>query len=412
MEKKLKWIRRGLRTGFLYDLGKIGVRMRVKGYMKDALIYFLDETRAAFRKERPVIWCSTFVPGELIYALGGVPFMPEVASGFAAAVGIADHVLLDAEGDWFHADLCSIHRCGTGLMMSGLLPEPDLIISSSHLCDGARKYLQYISYKYNCPYYLLEVPYQQEDADWLAGQIERMVTGLIKEKIIKEVDFATAFSLSNQAYQEHQRVNQLRKSRPACFSGEGVMNLVPMEFMSFGSRSGVDFYRTLADMLEERVRNQEGVLSGEKYRLLWLHLKPYYPQRIFADLRERGAVIAFEEYSQLYWSPLDINNPYHTLARKMINHFGWGPLSVQLERIRRIIEEYSIDGVIGFSQWGCRQSSGRMGIIKQDLQKQGIPFLNLDGDLIDSRNYREGQLLNRLEAFLELLEERKGCSRC
>ncbi|MDI3547668.1 MAG: hypothetical protein PWR10_1320 [Halanaerobiales bacterium] len=408
MDRKFRWISKGLHNNFLYNLGKLGVNLRMKGYMKEALLYFLRETQAAFTGRRPVIWCSTFIPSELVYAVGGVPFMPEVAAGFAAAVGVANEVLLEAEGDWLNADLCSIHRCGTGLVKKELVPKPDLIISSSHLCDGAKKYLQYISYQFDCPYYLLETPYQLEDAGWLAEQIR----SLTKELAKGGVDFGPVFSLSNRAYRYHQRVNQLRKAVPATFSGEHAMNLVPMEFMSFGSKGGLRFYRELAEELEGRVKGGEGVIPEERYRLLWLHLKPYYPQQIFSSLREMGAVIAFEEYSQLYWELLDPEKPYLSLARKMINHFGWGPLQRQLERIYKLIYDYQIDGVIGFSQWGCRQSSGRMGMIKDSLKKKGIPFLNLDGDLVDTRNYREGQLLTRLQAFVELIDEQKGCGVC
>lgn len=408
MNRKLKWIKRGLHTNFLYLLAKMGIKFGMKGYMREALLYNLEETRAAYNGKRKTIWCSTFVPSELIYALGGVPFMPEVAAGFTATAGLADEMLVRAEGDWLNADLCSIHRCGTGLMMAGLMPEPDLIISSSHLCDGAKKYLQNISYKYDCPFYLLETPYRLEDADWLAGQIR----SLVKDLKPKKIDFESAFSYSNKAYRYHQRVNKLRQQVPATLSGERAMNMVPMEFISFGSRQAVDYYRKLARELQKRINNRESVVAEEKYRLLWLHLKPYYSQRIFSNLQAQGAIVAFEEYNQLYWELLDPDNPYLSLARKMINHFGWGPLKKQLNNILQLVDDYQIDGVIGFSQWGCRQNNGRMDIIKKEMKLQGIPFLNIDGDLVDNRNYREGQLLTRLQAFLELIKVREGEGEC
>ncbi|ACL70357.1 2-hydroxyacyl-CoA dehydratase subunit D [Halothermothrix orenii] len=403
-ERKLKLFKKGLKNRFLYKLAELGSRTGSTGYMQEALLYSIKETRAAYLKERPVIWCSTFVPSELVYALGGVPFMPEVAAGLAAALGVADDFLRQAEEDWISSDLCSIHRCGWGLTKAGLLPEPDLIIAASHLCDGAKKYLQQISYYKGIPFYLLETPYHPDDADWLAHQIKDLVRELggVKE------DFETVFTYSNRAYRAHQRVNQLRKKIPAPMSGEEAMNLVSMEFMSSGSPAAVNYYRTLEKELKKRIKEKKGVVPREKHRLLWLHLKPYYRQEIFTTLARNDAVIAFEEYSQLYWLPLDSTKPYQSLAWKMINHFGWGPLERQLERIRKMVIDYNIDGVIGFSHWGCRQSSGRNGFLKKELQKKGIPFLNLDGDLVDIRNYREGQIITRLQAFIEVLESRNG----
>ena len=405
---KLKLIKRSLNSRIAYLCGKTAINIKASGFIKEAMLYFLAETRAAYRGERPVFWCSTFVPPELIYALGGVPFMPEVAAGFSATMGFADEIIALGESNWLNSDLCSIHRCGMGLTLQDLMPEPDYIIAASHLCDGAKKYLQKISMLYDCPFYLLDTPYDINNADWLAEQIKK----LVKEINCHKVDFESVFAYSNRAYIYHLQINEMRKSSPSIISGERIMNLVPMNFMSFGSKAGVDFYRKLAVELKKRQSGNYSIVKGEKYRLFWLHLKPYYPQQIFTTLRDMGAVISFEEYSQLYWQSLDYRTPYLSLARKMINHFGWGPLDNQLKGIYEIINEYDIDGVIGFSHWGCRQSSGRMDLIKKNLLSNQTPFLNLDGDLIDSRNYREGQLRTRLQAFIELLAGRQGAGVC
>ena len=399
---KLQLLKKGLNTNILYRLAQAGTYIGTDDFMKEALLYSIEETRKAYNSNKPVIWCSTFIPSELVYSLGGVPFMPEVAAGFAATIGMADRALIESEGDWFNTDLCSIHRCGTGLMKQGLLPEPDYIIASSHLCDGAKKYLQYISYQYDVPFYLLETPYYREEAPWLAEQLK---------EIIKDIgvgtQFESVFNYSNKAYQYHKKINQLRKKDSVTIPGDRVLNLIPLEFMSFGSKQGVKYFRKLAETLCERLENEELIVDEQKHRLLWLHLKPYYSQQIFSTLRNKGAVIAFEEYSQLYWDQLEIERPYLSLAQKMIDHFGWGPLQDQPDNIISLVDEYKIDGVIGFSQWGCRQSNGRMDIVNKVLKEKGIPFLNIDGDLVDSRNYREEQLITRLEAFIELIEIKK-----
>ncbi|MFW5986542.1 MAG: 2-hydroxyacyl-CoA dehydratase subunit D [Halanaerobiales bacterium] len=404
MSVKKKLIRYVINSGFAYRLARMFTSWKTEDFMKEAILYNLRQTEQAFIDDRPTIWCSTFVPSELVYALGGVPFMPEVAAGFSARVDMAGEAINLAEADWLNNDLCSIHRCGTGLMKQGFLPEPDYVIASCHLCDGAKRYLQHISYEYDVPFYFLPTPYYREEAPWLAERIKE-----IARKIKgRDPDFTSAFAKSNQAYKYHKQVNELRKKDPVTLAGEHSMNLVPLEFMSFGSQGGVKFYRNLLETLEKRLQDNEPVLEGQKHRLLWLHLKPYYSQRMFSTLREKGAVVAFEEYSQLYWDPLDPSQPYLSLARKMIGHFGWGLLAEQGRTIEKMVAEYNIDGVIGFSHWGCRQSNGRMDKIKMHLKKKGIPFLNIDGDLVDATNYQEGQLLTRLEAFIELIDMQKG----
>ncbi|MEJ5187176.1 MAG: 2-hydroxyacyl-CoA dehydratase family protein, partial [Candidatus Geothermincolales bacterium] len=55
---------------------------------------------------------------------------------------------------------------------------------------------------------------------------------------------------------------------------------------------------------------------------------------------------------------------------------------------------------------GCRQSCGAAQSIRRRFQEKGIPVLIIEGDCVDDREYQEGQILTRLEAFLESLRER------
>ena len=44
------------------------------------------------------------------------------------------------------------------------------------------------------------------------------------------------------------------------------------------------------------------------------------------------------------------------------------------------------------------------------MQEKQIPTLILDGDGIDKRNSHDGQIKTRLEAFLEMLDEKKNAA--
>jgi benzoyl-CoA reductase/2-hydroxyglutaryl-CoA dehydratase subunit BcrC/BadD/HgdB len=58
--------------------------------------------------------------------------------------------------------------------------------------------------------------------------------------------------------------------------------------------------------------------------------------------------------------------------------------------------------------WGCRQGTGSRGLITQELQKAGIPVLNLEVDCVDPRNFSEGQVRTRIQAFVETILARKA----
>jgi benzoyl-CoA reductase/2-hydroxyglutaryl-CoA dehydratase subunit BcrC/BadD/HgdB len=67
---------------------------------------------------------------------------------------------------------------------------------------------------------------------------------------------------------------------------------------------------------------------------------------------------------------------------------------------------YKLDGAINPCHWGCRQGTGARGLISDGLKEINVPVLNLEVDCVDTRNFAEGQLRTRIEAFMEMLESR------
>ena len=383
-----------------------------KAYQVAAIRCVLSDFADAYLGRKPCIFTSAFVPTELVYGLGGVPFLPEAAAGLAAAFGLAARSLSACEALWYSPDLCSFHRAGLGGAASGLLPRPSAVIVTSHLCDGGKRSLFHISRLAGCPFYMLDVPYVPSDraTRWLASQIEhvagdlaRRVPGLSLEGL------AQALRRSNEALAEYERVSALRRNVPAPWLGSEALNYVLLFLWSWGSPSLAPFYRALRLHLERTIAAGDFPVRDERHRLLWLNLRPYYDTRVFKHLEgDRASSVAFEEYSFAYWPSLDPCDPFASLAEKMMSNFGWGPIERRLEVIERLVDDYSIDGVVQFAQWGCRQSNGGAAIIARELRKKGIPFLNLDGDGVDARCGTEAQAITRLGAFIELLDARRG----
>ena len=45
-------------------------------------------------------------------------------------------------------------------------------------------------------------------------------------------------------------------------------------------------------------------------------------------------------------------------------------------------------------------------VINEGLKEIGIPVLNIEVDVVDPRDFAEGQLSTRIEAFIEMLDAR------
>ncbi|NPV54992.1 MAG: 2-hydroxyacyl-CoA dehydratase [Firmicutes bacterium] len=408
-------------------------------------------------RRRPVIWTSAFAPTELLYALDLVPFSPEIASAAIASIGLSGKMLNIAEDHWYARDSCSFHRCAAGAALEGYLPRPDALVAASHLCDGAPKLFGNLARALGAEFYLIDTPWvtgggagdardtrdaghagdaegaeDTEDGggafrdalEYYARQLEALAYALA-HRFNRRVDmsrFARAIEFSNEARHYAIEVNKLKKRKPCPVLGAEVLGFVAALFWGFGTRDVVRIYKRLYEEVLARAEGRAEARQGwagkgriaqgdgdgegapERHRLLWMHLKPFYPNGLWRKMEvELGARIVFDEFSRIYWDEMDPERPFESLARKALSHFGYGRIERRIDAALQAVDEYSIDGVIHFSHWGCRQATGGVWAIKEALKARGIPMLVLDGDCVDGRNYSEGQVMTRIEGFLEML---------
>ena len=123
--------------------------------------------------------------------------------------------------------------------------------------------------------------------------------------------------------------------------------------------------------------------------------------------KEYQAVIVSDELNDITWDPIDPENPFTGLARRAISIPFNGNVHRRIRHLQKLAEDYRLDGAINPCHWGCRQGTGARGLISEGLKAVGVPVLNLEVDCVDPRNFSEGQLRTRLEAFMEMLEGRK-----
>jgi benzoyl-CoA reductase/2-hydroxyglutaryl-CoA dehydratase subunit BcrC/BadD/HgdB len=377
------------------------------GSEKRLVLHGYNHVRKFFQGGKRAVFTSLFAPTELVYAFGCLPFSLEVIAAAAASMDLAPELLAETEKNYLSTDLCSFHRAYMGLSRFGLLPRPAFMLATSQTCDGTFKSFDDVSSLFESPLLFLNTPYHctKESVAYLAQQLEA-AKGRIEEITSTKLEMENlerAFFYSNRARSALQEINELRTwHAPLLYGGEGF-GFVFTGGNLIGSKPGELVFEGYCKELKKRKKSEIPAIKGKK-RILWLHLKPFYPNRLVNVLEEDlGAAIIAEEINSVYWDELDIRNPWESLARKLMSNFWAGGTERRLANIRRMIQSYGIDGVIHFAHWGCRQSNGAVRLMKDTVGEYGIPFLNLDGDCIDGRNYSEGQLMTRLEGFMEVL---------
>lgn len=379
---------------------------------KVSLRFFVEESRDAFLKRRPVVWANLLIPSELIHGAGAVAFYPELASAVLAGAGLAVRCLDAAEEAGFSPDLCSYHRAALGAALGDFLPAPDMLLSASRPCEGAGLCFSALSDYYGAEHTSIEIPALVDSTEkeaFLAGCIEdagaRIASLGGRGPDSRDGDLngslARAMELSNEARRHILEVEERRTAVPCPLSGwDAFGHLAPLAMMP-GTQACVDFYRSLNSEIE---REASKVRPSEEIRLLWIHLKPCYESDMRGLLERRGAFIVCEEYNRCYWEELDPADPYRSLARKMSRHPLGGAAADRAEAMALLAERYSVDAAVLFNHRGCRQSCGSARQVKDQLESSGVRTLILEGECIDEREHSGGQMRTRLEAFLETLD--------
>lgn len=366
-----------------------------------------------FQRQQLPVLNGFLVPSELLHLYGLAPMSTEYLAPILAVTDRSSPALESTENQGFSRDTCSFHRATLGAALQGMLPQYSFIIATSHLCDGQNKTLEDLARRTSCPYLLLDVPQEisSEAIDYLAKQLQELGHKLEDMTKIRpsEQDWQQVFTLSNQTRQLMIKVNELRKNRPCPLYGKDAFNLSLLSMLMLGTPFLASCYQDLIRELQAYTPDPE---SPERYRILWLLAYPYFKGN-FVDYMEDalGIRAIADELSAVFWSPLDVSNPYRSLARKMLENPNLGPVSNRINLIKTLVHEYEVDGVIHYSHWGCRQGCGGVQPIADTLNQLDIPFMELHGDCIDPRQESSGQTRTRLEGFRELMSQSRAAKK-
>ena len=348
---------------------------------------------------------SLFVPCEPLFAAGVTPYSLEAISGYLMGAHCEVPFQEQAAERGVPETLCSFHRTFLGAAESGLLPRPRMIVYTSLACDGNMVTFPHLQQRYGAPCYFLDVPYEktedavQDVARQLRGMVEFVqdVTG----RPVTEEALRAGVARSRRSGEQFQRYLAAEAERQLPGDATGEMYAAFMSHNLLGSQAGETFFSRLAGEIAAAPRSRAR-------RLLWLHVIPYMQPALrtalnFSDsLFVPGCDLCYDSLL----IPQDENDPYGSMARRLVYSGFNGSPDVRIARARELAAQTHADGVVLFAHWGCKSTLGATQLIKTALEADGLPTLVLDGDACCPANTGDGQLATRMQAFLELLEAR------
>jgi benzoyl-CoA reductase subunit C len=345
-------------------------------------------------KKKRIGWFCSYVPEEIIMAAG---LEPVRLKGRVKNIEEADaHIF---------SNLCPYLK---NILDSGLRNKFGEIegIIFTNACDGMHRladlWTQYIQTPFT---YMLEIPKNRDDQGikYFAAQFLELKKGLEDGFSVKiSADrLGQAISLMNKRREMMMALFDGQKETRPRYRGSELLALCMEE--TAGPKD-----ETTGKIKEFSGHSKTSNHANDKSPRILVMGNLVDAPILFRMVENAGAaVVAFDTCNSLkhYSDPVDNgSSPIESLARRYLLKppCARAPgFDTRIARLRRLIDEYSIDGVIVSSIKFCDYSLFEAPQIQGFLKKGGpVPLVVLENDYVWSD---EGRIRTRVEAFVEML---------
>lgn len=384
----------------------------------------------------------TFVPGnltELILSFDLLPVLPEINALQSGMRQKSGDYIQTAEKLGHSEDVCTYVKCDLGMLKGGNigptglpLPKPDLLLLSYTGCFTFMKWFELLREETNAPTVMLQVPYQGDGKitesmrDYVVKQLKEQVIPKLEEVSGKSYDeerLSELLARSRRAEDDLVAVLQSAKRRPSPIDAyfAAVYYVGPIFSAFRGTEDAVLYYRELREEIEERMAaglppmTPDGPMKEERFRLVvegppnWTSFREFW--RMF---HEEGAVIVASTYTKVggvYDDGFrhDPDRPLESLAEYCLGCYTNRNLPSRVDMISRYVEDYSADGFMINSVKSCNSfSAGQLLILREVEKRTGRPGGFFESDLVDPRYFSAANVKNRIESYLQMLEQKKA----
>ena len=405
---------------------KIEATSIMNKYMAD---YFYELDRASKSGEKKIAWCTSVGPAELLLSMGFLVYYPENHGALLGTSRMSTEVIPNANVIGYSPDICSYLTADIGAYLKGVtplskafegiesVPKPDVLVYNTNQCRDVKDWFGWYSRELNVPLLGIHThrnPTEIEEniVSSIAQQIKDLVEPLEKisgnkfdlEKLKKVV------SLSRECSELWKEVLQTASTNPSPLTFfDGTIHMGPAVVLR-GTQQAVDYYKILLKELKERVKNKEGAVGDEKFRIYWEGMPVWGRLRahseLFANLK--ACVLASTYCNSWIFTDFDPEDPFTSMAKAYSELFIVKSDEAKEKYMKRMIDFFKIDGVIYHDAKTCPNNSNNRYGMPQRLEKEtGIPSLVINGDLNDLRLISDEQTKTNVEAFIEQLEENK-----
>ena len=376
-------------------------------YVDDTLTQNLEKSG-----ERPKVvgvYC-VMAPEELIYAAGAIPMRLSGGSHEGSCAG----------DELAPRDACPVVKASLGCTTLGapsLYAMCDMVVVPT-TCDAKRKMAEELARYQDVR--LLEVPHVKESEgarrQWLEQLFgfKRDLERLTGKRITRR-SLADAIAMLGRAQHQARRLYGLRQAaRPAVRGSEASLALHAFAYDRVDSWT--EAMSLLNDEVEQRQNNDSSPFDTQAPRIMLAGAPPVFPNwKLPILIEEMGGALVTDEsclgdrylYDPVGATETTMEDMMVALASRYLMPCTcpcFTPNEDRLFRLRQAVEDFQIEGVFYHVLKGCVIYDFELQRVEKAMEELGVPVLRIETDY----NPEDiEQLRTRVEAFIEMIRERK-----
>jgi benzoyl-CoA reductase/2-hydroxyglutaryl-CoA dehydratase subunit BcrC/BadD/HgdB len=415
MTEEKKFLRKKLKAAA--DIGQ---------FMAD---YYYELDAASKKGDPKIAWCTSVGPAEILRAMGFLVYFPEPHSAMLGATRMATDLIPTANALGYSPDICSYLTADIGAFLRGVtplakafkgiesIPKPDVLVFNTNQCRDVQDWFAWYGKKFNAPLIGIHTHRGLGDiSEAHVNSIDKQMQLLIEplERVSGRKfdldELKRVVALSRQCSDLWKKVLDMAAHVPSPLTFFDGTTLMGPAVVGRGTQKAVDVYKILLAELEKRIKNGEGAVDNERYRIYWEGMPVWgrlsAHNRLFTDLKANA--LASTYCNSWIFSALNGNDPFTSMARAYTELFVVRSDKTKEKYIKNMLEFFKIDGIIYHDAKTCPNNSNcRYGMPQRLEEQTGVPSLVINGDLNDLRLISDEQTQTNVEAFIEQLEENR-----
>ena len=347
------------------------------------------------------------VPAELVYAAGAMPV--RLCSGSYTAYSIGD--------DYIPRDACPLVKAVMGFGKVRALPAFDncSLLVAPVTCDCKKKLAGVIdTVKNTVPLHVPPLKKEDADTEVFLKELYRLIPILEEETGVHVTarSLAEGINMVGNAQYEMSEFLKYRRHDPALMSGTQVLSVMNAYSYMPVNMWAEQMHRLNGEM-KQRLEQGRFVSRKNQPRILVTGSPIAFPNiKVPLLIEEMGGVFAADETcmgERGLYDPVSVIDPsFDGMMRALASRYTkpctcpvFVDNSQRIYRIKQMIKDYKIQGVIYHVLRGCLVYDYEYQLMEEAMGKLDIPIIRVESD------YNEEdveQLRIRIEAFIELIK--------